>query len=96
MDVNTIFVVSGIIIFVGFLGEYIFRKTNIPDFIWLMLFGAILGTFFDISKNAGFTQIAPIFTTFALIFILFEGAINIDIKKGETIFWSRISIISKR
>lgn len=80
MDINSLFAVTGIIIFIGFLGEYIFQKTNIPDVIWLMILGAIIGHFFDFQKSA-FLAVAPIFTTFALIFILFEGAINIDIKK---------------
>ena len=81
MAITTFFTVAGILIFIGFIGEWIFGKTNIPDVIWLMLLGIGVGQFVKIGDNAAFTQLAPIFTTFALIFILFEGAINIDIKK---------------
>jgi potassium/hydrogen antiporter len=80
MSVVSIFAVSAFIIFLGFVGEYIFSKTNIPDVIWLMLFGILMGNFFDFETSA-FFLVAPIFTTFALIFILFDGAINIDIKQ---------------
>ena len=90
------FAIAGVILFVGFLGELIFQKTNIPDVIWLMIIGALLGYFFDIANAPGFNQIAPIFTTFALIYILFEGAINIDIKKlvKGVIGGSSLSVLS--
>ena len=81
MAITTFFTVAGILIFIGFIGEWIFEKTNIPDVIWLMLLGIGVGQFIKITDNAAVTQLAPIFTTFALIFILFEGAINIDIRK---------------
>ena len=81
MTITTFFTVAGILIFIGFIGEWIFEKTNIPDVIWLMLLGIGVGQFVKIANNAAVTQLAPIFTTFALIFILFEGAINIDIRK---------------
>jgi len=81
MDPTLILTGAGIIIFIGFFGEYVFQKTNIPDVVWLMFLGIGLGFVFDIKSNPAFTTIAPIFTTFALLFILFEGAINIDIKK---------------
>jgi len=79
--ITTFFTVTGILIFIGFIGEWIFEKTNIPDVIWLMFLGIGVGQFIKITDNAAVTELAPIFTTFALIFILFEGAINIDIRK---------------
>ncbi|MBN2368470.1 cation:proton antiporter [Candidatus Woesearchaeota archaeon] len=81
MGLVTLFSIAAIVIFIGFLGEWIFDKTNIPDVIWLMILGIFLGQFVNISGNEVFQQISPIFTTFALIFILFEGALNIDLRK---------------
>jgi len=83
MELITLFAAAGIIIFIGFAGEWIFEKTNIPDVIWLMLLGIVVGYFVDNSDPA-FTKIAPIFTTFAMIFILFEGALHIDLKQLAT------------
>lgn len=81
MELTILFAISGIIIFIGFLSEYIFDKTSIPDVFWLILFGLALGQFYDLENTASFIEIAPLFTTFALIFILFGGALNIDITK---------------
>ncbi|MBN2422856.1 cation:proton antiporter [Candidatus Woesearchaeota archaeon] len=80
MEIFQLFGIAGLIIFIGFVGEIIFRRTNIPDVIWLMLVGIILNFFTEnIIADTAFTAVAPIFTTFALIFILFEGALNINI-----------------
>ncbi|MBD3203827.1 hypothetical protein GF327_06005 [Candidatus Woesearchaeota archaeon] len=82
MEIFQLFGIAGLIIFIGFIGELIFRRTNIPDVIWLMLVGILLNIITSALINESvFAAVAPIFTTFALIFILFEGAINIDIKQ---------------
>jgi potassium/hydrogen antiporter len=81
MELISLFAIAGIIIFVGFIAEWIFDKTNIPDVLWLMILGLIIGYFFDFEKSAVFKEASPVFITFALIFILFEGVLNIDFKK---------------
>lgn len=75
-----IFTVAGTIIILGFLGEWIFTKTKIPDPIWLMIFGIILGRFFHVSDSPSFLAIGALFTTFALIYLLFEGVLNTNLK----------------
>ncbi|MFC1691797.1 cation:proton antiporter [Nanoarchaeota archaeon] len=79
MDVGTILAIIGVIIFLGFLGEFIFRKTNIPDVIWLILIGILVGSVLRWVSPADLARGAPIFTTFALLFILFESALSINI-----------------
>lgn len=74
-----LFAVVGVIIFLGFLGDIVFKRTNIPDIIWLIIFGIIIGFFFEIKTVSYSGQIATIFTTFALIFVLFEGSLNIKL-----------------
>ena len=81
MDIYALFILAGIIIFLGFVGEFVFRKTNIPDVIWLMIFGIIIGPAFNFVQPESIVTIAPVFTTFALIFILFEGALNLKVRE---------------
>jgi len=80
MDLFGIFLIAGAVIFLGFVGETIFRKTNIPDVIWLIVFGILIGSVWKLVSPEHFGYAAPVFTTFALIFILFEGALNINLK----------------
>ena len=36
-------IVLGAILILGFIGNYIFNKTQIPSIIWLLLFGVFIG-----------------------------------------------------
>ena len=80
MEPYVVFAIGGAVILLGFIGEWIFQKTDIPDVIWLMLFGIVLGRVYPISSHPSFTQIGSLFTIFALIYILFEGLLNTDLK----------------
>ncbi len=79
MLLETVFLLLAGILFIGVLGEVIFRKTNIPDVIWLLVIGIIIGPVLNWTSYLALKDVAPFFTTFALIFLLFEAGINIDI-----------------
>lgn len=66
------------IIFLGFFSELIFKKFNIPDVLLLIFVGIGLSSVFKILSPENFLSGADLFTTFALIFILFTGAITIE------------------
>lgn len=80
MFVEMVFLVVAVLLFFGFFGELIFEKTKIPDVIWLILIGIILSSVLNWTSSASLAQAAPFFTTFALIYLLFEAGINTDIK----------------
>jgi potassium/hydrogen antiporter len=80
MALETVFAGIGIIILIGFLGEFVFSKTQIPDVLWLILIGMILGPVFHIVRPDELQGAASIFTTFALLFILFEGGLHIRVR----------------
>ncbi|MFT4312146.1 MAG: cation:proton antiporter [Candidatus Woesearchaeota archaeon] len=76
MDVVIVFSVIGAILVLGFLAEILFRKTGIPDVTLLMFIGIALNLFF-FPEGFELHGIAEVFTTFALIYILFQGSLNI-------------------
>jgi NhaP-type Na+/H+ or K+/H+ antiporter len=78
MDVIAVLGAISGIIFLGFLAEQIFRKTNIPDVLLLIGVGIGMGTILEWTNAESFGSGASLFTTFALIFILFQGALSID------------------
>lgn len=81
MEISTILLGGGLVIMFGYLAEFIFRKFFIPDGLSLILLGILIGPgVLDIVNPNDFVSIAPIFTTFTLIFLLFVGALDIDIK----------------
>jgi len=79
--IDIVFLIFAAILFIGFFGELIFRKTNIPDIILLIIVGVLIGSVLKWISPGAMDPVAPFFTTFALIFLLFEAGINIDIKK---------------
>lgn len=80
MDVVvTLAVLSGII-FLGFIAEQIFRKYDIPDVLLLIGVGIGISTILGWQNGQDLGEGTSLFTTFALIFILFQGALYIDFK----------------
>jgi NhaP-type Na+/H+ or K+/H+ antiporter len=75
--VTTLFVISGIM-FIGFLAEIIFKKTNIPDVLILIGVGIILSSVLGWTNKDVLAGGATLFTTFALVFVLFQGALSIN------------------
>ena len=80
LNLHTIFAGVGIIILLGFISDLIFSKTEIPDVIWLILVGILIGPVFKFITQESIQQTALVFTSFALLFILFEGGLHIRIK----------------
>ncbi len=82
MVLEVIYIFAGLagIIFFGFISELLFKKTRIPDVLLLMIIGILLGYVFHIVDPSSFGIGASLFTTFALVFILFQGALSLDFK----------------
>lgn len=68
------------VILIGFLAEYFFDKTHIPDVLLLFLIGIIIGPILDFINPSSFSAIEPIFITLALILIIFEGSLKIKLE----------------
>jgi len=87
VDLLTAFLAVGAIIFVGFFASLVFERTKIPDLIWLIVLGLILGpiltTFFGISLiplNL-LRLVTPYFAALALMIILFDGGLNLRLRQ---------------
>jgi cell volume regulation protein A len=76
------FLVAAVIIILGFLGEEFFKRTSIPDSILLLLFGVLLGPIFQLFAHEELLAITPYFAALALIIILFDGGLNMDIREA--------------
>ncbi|NIM25081.1 MAG: peptidase [Nitrososphaeria archaeon] len=77
---HVILLAAGVVIFLGVAGEAFFKKTGIPDVAFLMILGVIIGPVFGIIQPEAVTQIVPYFAALALIIIMFDGGLNIDLK----------------
>jgi len=82
-DEFDIITVLGIILILGFIGNYIFNKTQIPSIVWLLLFGLFVGYIFNIQEinEELLKMVSSVFGAIAIVIILFDGGINTDLRQ---------------
>ncbi len=84
MDLVSGIITIGLILILGFIGNYIFNKTQIPSIVWLLLFGLLIGYFFRIQDFQTLypniiDSISGMVGAIAIIIILFDGGINTNL-----------------
>ncbi|RLI08398.1 hypothetical protein DRO42_06420 [Candidatus Bathyarchaeota archaeon] len=67
-------------LFLGYISGLIYSKTKIPDIIWLLAFGILLGPVFNFFDSSLFISLSPLMSIVALNIILFDAGINVDIR----------------
>lgn len=58
---------------VGAIGEAVFRRTGLPDVVWLIGVGVLIGPTFGLVSPQELMGIAPLFAAITLVIVLFEG-----------------------
>ena len=79
-EAHVILLAAGVVIFLGVAGEAFFKKTGIPDVAFLMILGVIIGPVLGLIQPEAVIQVIPYFAALALIIIMFDGGLNLDIK----------------
>ena len=98
MGLENLIIVVSLTILLSFASALIYRFTRIPDVVWLMGFGVLIGSGTHyIDKNL-FTELAPLMSILALSIILFDAGINLDIvtlidNMGKSLVLSVFSIL---
>lgn len=97
---NVAFVIGfvGILVFMAHLFAVFFNRTNVPDVLWLILIGLVLGPTLGIVTSTHFGAVGPVFTTLTLILILFQGGLSLrlhDLKEalGGTLSLATVNFI---
>ncbi|MEM4637622.1 MAG: cation:proton antiporter [Candidatus Woesearchaeota archaeon] len=81
VDITFVLLGISIILFLGLIAEFIFKKTHIPDILFLIIIGFFIGpNVLKLVEPSEVAVYAPIFTTFALLFLLYEGAFYTSLK----------------
>jgi cell volume regulation protein A len=85
MDPVSLFLltVAGIFL-VGILGEIVFEKTSVPDVVWLIAVGAVLGPVAGLLERPVLEGVAPFFGALTLVVVLFEGGSRLKLSELST------------
>lgn len=77
---SQIILLVGILVFVAHFLSQLFRKTNIPDVLVLMLIGIVAGPVMGMVTPEDFGKVGSVIATIALVVILFESGTSLDLK----------------
>jgi cell volume regulation protein A len=93
MNINSMLLLVSVIVLMGYLAEWGFRKLRVPDTLLLIVVGFIIGpNILDLIHPDSLGTIAPLFTTFTLLFLMFDGALSIDLRSFAEGIGAGISI----
>ena len=89
----------GLIILVGFIGNMIFNKTRVPESIFLIITGIVLGPLLNIISPEFFLSNASFMISFALVVVLLESGLELDLSKiinhaGNAMLFTALVMIS--
>jgi len=99
MDPENLIILVCVTLLLSYLSSLIYAKTKVPDIMWLMGFGLVVGPIFQLFDKELFLELAPMMSILALSVILFEAGINVDIAMlldymGRAIMLSVASLLS--
>lgn len=80
MDAAVTVLFLGLLIFLGNILSRFFTLTKIPDVLFLIAIGIIIGPFLNLVEPSAFGVVGPLFTMVTLAIILFEGGLNITVE----------------
>lgn len=78
--VDLFLLVIAAIFVIGVIGELIFEKTDVPDVVWLILVGILIGPVLGWVSRDGLVQIAPYFGALTLVIVLFNGGTQLRLR----------------
>jgi|SRR3989338_2809589 len=78
--VNNILILGGIIL-IGFIGNLFYNRTRIPESIFLILIGILLGPIFNVVQSEFFLDNATFLISLALVIVLLDSGLKLNISK---------------
>jgi Na+:H+ antiporter len=82
VSVTLVFLIATVIILIGAAGDYLFRRTGVPDMLFLLALGLIVGPFLGVIKPENIAPLTPFLSTLAVVIILFDGGLGLDLRKA--------------
>lgn len=80
MDAAVTVLFLGLLIFLGNILSRLFKLTKIPDVLFLIAIGIIIGPFLGLVNPEAFGVVGPLFSMVTLAIILFEGGLHITLE----------------
>ena len=79
-------------LFLCYVSGLIYTKTKIPDILWLLGFGTILGPILGVFEKRWFVEISPLMGVIAICIITFDSGIGLDFRILQKTFLKSIAL----
>ena len=89
MEHALVLVFIGLLVFLAHLFVALFERTRVPDVLYLILIGVIVGPVLGIVSPEDFGKVGGVFTTVALVVILFEAGLELSVESLRSSTGSR-------
>ena len=80
METALVIIFIGLLVFLAHLFVALFEQTRIPDVLFLILIGVVIGPVLQIVGPEDFGKVGSVFTIVALVVILFEAGLELSIE----------------
>jgi cell volume regulation protein A len=77
-------------LFLCYVSGLFYTKTRIPDILWLLGFGILLGPVLGVFEKDSFASISPLMGTVAICIITFDSGISLDMKTFQKTFFKAL------
>ena len=78
MEHAAVIIFVGLLVFLAHFFVFLFERTKVPDVLYLILIGLVIGPVLGIVVPEDFGKMGSIFTTIALVVILFEAGLELN------------------
>ena len=89
---NNLLLLISSTLFLGYIGNLFYTRTKIPDIVWLLFFGILLGPGLNFFNKETFLSLSPLMSVLAIVIILFEAGISINLETVLTTMSKYISL----
>ena len=98
METALVIVFIGLLVFLAHLFVALFERTRIPDVLYLILIGIVIGPVLQIVTPEDFGKVGNVFTIVALVVILFEAGLELSVESlresfGNTVIITIVSFV---
>lgn len=80
-SVSLFLITIAAIFLIGVIGELVFERTGVPDVVWLIVVGIVLGPLSGLVDRESLTAIAPYFGALTLVIVLFDGGTGLRLRE---------------
>ncbi len=80
MDANIVVILISLTLFIAYLSGILFTLTRVPDMVWMISFGILLGPVLGLFKAEAIADLIPFVVVMALNLLMFEAGLNVDLK----------------